>query len=413
MVYEKTSAQDIRRKNRSEILRKIYFNSDISRLDVSNQLGISPATATNIVTELIEKKILIETGIRRSESGRPSTLLAINADYGKIIGMEVGETFIRSELFDLAFNPVGKYEFGFSNDLVTEQNLVKEIIRCVKAITSDANVQEAEILGVGIGFPGLVDPVKGLSIFTPNWGWHNVSITRQLAGHLNAPIYFDNGAKLMAVGELLFGAGRGLRDFVVLLMGTGVGTGIIANGKLFRGSSNSAGEFGHTTINPTGPRCRCGNHGCMEVYLGAPGILSRYRKLQRGVSPFDGCDQIECVMQLLLSAEMGDPAAGQVVEETIDYLGICIANIINSINPDQVLIGGWSGLLFGQRFLTRIESVVARHALEASLSKTTLRLCHLGNDAVSKGAAGLVLQHFFESNGDVDEMIIGGKAIDV
>lgn len=95
MNYEKPSAQNIRRKNRSEILRNIYFHSDISRLEVSDQLGISPATVTNIVAELIEKKILVETGIRRSESGRPSTLLAINADYGKIIGMEVGETFIR------------------------------------------------------------------------------------------------------------------------------------------------------------------------------------------------------------------------------------------------------------------------------------------------------------------------------
>ncbi len=218
------------------------------------------------------KKILVETGIRRSESGRPSTLLAINADYGKIIGMEVGETFIRGELFDLAFNLNGKYEFAFSNDQVTEQNIVEEIIRCVKTLTTVANVKESEVLGIGIGFPGLVDPVKGLSIFTPNWGgWHNVSITKQLAGHLAAPIYIDNGgAKLMAVGELLFGAGRGLSHFVVLLMGTGIGSGIIANGKLFRGSSNNAGEFGHTTINPTGPLCRCGNYGCMEVYLGAP-----------------------------------------------------------------------------------------------------------------------------------------------
>ena len=143
MNYEKPSAQNIRRKNRSEILRNIYFHSDISRLEVSDQLGISPATVTNIVAELIEKKILVETGIRRSESGRPSTLLAINADYGKIIGMEVGETFIRGELFDLAFNLNGKYEFAFSNDQVTEQNIVEEIIRCVKTLTTVANERKS------------------------------------------------------------------------------------------------------------------------------------------------------------------------------------------------------------------------------------------------------------------------------
>ncbi len=180
--------------------------------------------------------------------------------------MEVGETFIRGELFDLAFNLNGKYEFAFSNDQVTEQNIVEEIIRCVKTLTTVANVKESEVLGIGIGFPGLVDPVKGLSIFTPNWGgWHNVSITKQLAGHLAAPIYIDNGgAKLMAVGELLFGAGRGLSHFVVLLMGTGIGSGIIANGKLFRGSSNNAG--GNLATRQSIQQDRCADVATMVVW---------------------------------------------------------------------------------------------------------------------------------------------------
>ena len=412
MNYKRPSPTDSRRINRAEILRKIYFEGPISRLEVSQQIGISPATVTNIVNNLLEKKILMESGIRQSEGGRPSTLLTINPDYGYFLGIEVGETFIQVELFDILFNFCQKSFSSLNTPKISPHQIVLGMLQGIEDVINKSKLSEKEIIGGGIGFPGLVDPIKGVSVFTPNWGWHNVSIASQLRERLSIPIYIDNGAKAMAIGEMLFGAGRGVNNITVLLVGTGVGSGIITERTLFRGSSNNAGEFGHTTLNMDGPQCRCGSHGCVEVYIGANGIINRYQNLTSDAPVFSVDDQTAFIKFLLSEYETGNSAAIQTLNETVRYLGVTIANLINAYNPELLLLGGWSGLLLGSKFLSQIEEVVAQYAIRQSLSKTTIRLCQLGQDSVAKGAASLVLEHFFETAGESESMVIGGKVVD-
>jgi glucokinase-like ROK family protein len=397
MRYKKPSPQDLRKKNRSAILREIYFNENVSRLEVSNQLGISPATATNVVTELVEKEILVESGLRKSESGRPSTLLKVNPEYANIIGIEVGETYIRAELFDLKFNQLAALEVPLKA-IVTSETVVSKLQHIVEEISTASQVTHQELLGIGIGFPGLVDAEKGVSVFTPNWGWRNVSIRSQLSEKINVPIFMENGAKAMAVGELLFGGGRNVSNFVVLLIGTGVGAGIIVDGKLFRGSGNNAGEFGHTIIDIDGPSCRCGSRGCVEAYIGSNGILSRFHKSMELQAEIPLHEQMLEVNNIVNQALEGDAFAKKIVDETVQYLGVCVANIVNLVNPGLVLIGGWSGLLLGTHYLPEIEKVVQNYALKESFEKTRISLCELGHDSVAKGAAGVVLEHFFEGD---------------
>lgn len=254
---------------------------------------------------------------------------------------------------------------------------------------------------MGVGFPGLVDPVKGISVFTPNWGWHDVPLLNALRQNFSFPLFLENGAKSMAMGEALFGAGRGVNNLVVLLVGTGVGSGIISERSLFRGSANSAGEIGHTILDVNGPQCRCGGHGCTEVYLGANGIIDRYCSLNTDANHPDRNDQIAFIKYILHKAEEGQSAAQQIVNESLRYLGVTFANIINLLNPELLLLGGWSGLLFGSRYLQEIKEQAAHYALEQSLAHTSVRICELADDAVSKGAAALVLEHFFVSGGEL------------
>lgn len=411
MNYKKPTPKDLRRVNRAEILRKIYFEGPISRLEVSQQIGVSPATVTNIVNDLLEKKILMETGIKRSEGGRPSTLININPEYGYFMGIEVGESFIHVELFDILFNSCQKFLHPLVEPRISSKQIVSVMVQGVEEVMKKADLSAENIIGAGIGFPGLVDPVKGVSVFTPNWGWHNVSITRALQDKLSIPMYLDNGAKAMAMGEALFGAGRGVTNVAVLLVGTGVGSGIISDRALFRGSANNAGEFGHTTLNADGPSCRCGSHGCMEVYIGANGIIERYCSLTQDVEQPSRDDQIAFIKYLMAEAEKGKPEAVQTIDETIRYLGVSIANLINAVNPELLLLGGWSGLLFGSKYLSRIEEVVSQYALQQSLAKATIRLCQLGAGSVAKGAAALVLEHFFETAGESESLMVGGKAV--
>ncbi len=411
MNYKKPTPQDLRRVNRAEILRKIYFEGPLSRLEVSQQIGISPATVTNIANDLLEKKILLESGIKRSEGGRPSTLITINPDYGYFIGIEVGETFIHVELFDILFNSCQKVFYPLGKPKIKPRQIVSGMIQGIEEVMKKADLKEKEIIGIGIGFPGLVDPIKGVSIFTPNWGWHNVSITSALCERLSIPMYVDNGAKAMAMGEALFGAGRGVSNVAVLLVGTGVGSGIISDRTLFRGSANNAGEFGHTTLNIDGPQCRCGSHGCMEVYVGANGIIDRYCSLINDEHQPSRDDQIAFIRYLISKEEEGKPEALRTIDETIRYLGVGIANLINAVNPELLLLGGWLGLFLGGKYISRIEEVVSQYALQQSLAKVTIRLCQLGQEAVVKGAAALVLEHFFETAGDSETLMIGGKPI--
>ncbi len=412
MNYKKPTPRDLRRVNSAEILRKIYFEGPISRLEVSQQIGISPATVTNVVNDLLEKKILVESGIKRSEGGRPSTLMTINAEYGFFIGVEVGETFIQVELFDILFNSIGKTFHPLVDARINVNQIVLLMTDGIEEVLQKAGVAEKEVIGAGIGFPGLVDPVKGVSIFTPNWGWHSVSVTNLLRKRLSMPMYLDNGAKAMAIGEALFGAGRGVSNMAVLLVGTGVGSGIISERALFRGAANNAGEFGHTSLNADGPLCRCGSHGCVEVYIGANGIIERYNSQVPEGRKLTSGDQIAAIQSLIDASERGDAAAVRTIDETIRYMGVSIANLINAINPELLLLGGWSGLLFGSKYLARIEDVVSKYALQQSLAKTTIRLAQLGEGAVAKGAAGLVLEHFFENAGESETLMVGGRAVE-
>lgn len=401
MNYKKPTAQDLRRVNSAEILRKIYFDGPLSRLEVSQQIGISPATVTNIVYDLLGKDLLVESGSKRSDGGRPSTLLTINPTFGYFLGCEVGESFINVELFDTRFNSCHKVSFPLNDERVEPEQVVEKISQGIQEVVSAAGIKENKVIGMGVGFPGLVDPVKGISVFTPNWGWHDVSLLKEIKRKHPFPMFLENGAKAMAMGEALFGAGKGVNNLTVLLVGTGVGCGIISDRSLFRGSVNNAGEIGHTTMEPDGPVCRCGSHGCTEVYLGANGIIDRYRALSTDTDHPDRYDQIAYIQYILQKSTDGQPAAIQVVNETLRYLGVTLANLVNLLNPQLLLLGGWSGLLFGSRYLDKIKEQTACYALAQSLAHTNIRLCELADDSVSKGAASLVLEHFFESGGEL------------
>ena len=412
MKYKKPSPRDLRRVNRTEILRKIYFEGPISRLEVSQQIGISPATVTNIVNDLLDKNIISEPGVRRADSGRPSTMMVINPDYGYFIGIEVGETSVQVELFDISFNSCKRVHFDLAEKQITPARIVSEMVKGIDAVMNMQGIIDRNLVGIGIGFPGLVDPSRGVSVFTPNWGWHDVSITDLLREHTSVPMMLDNGAKTMAMGEALFGAGQGVNNLAVLLVGTGVGGAVISDRSLFRGAFNNAGEFGHTTLNVEGPECLCGSRGCLEVYVGANNVINRYRELvgENAEQPSEE-DQIGFINYLISEAEKGNPDARKVVDETIRYLGVGMANMINVVNPQLLLLGGWSGLVFGSKYLQEIKKAASNYALQQSFTKTEIRLCQLGQESVAKGAASLLLEHFFETAGESERLVVGGRAV--
>jgi predicted NBD/HSP70 family sugar kinase len=203
----------------------------------------------------------------------------------------------------------------------------------------------------------------------------------------------------MALAEMQINPGAPTETLATLQIGTGVGAGIIYEGKLYRGATNSAGEWGHMIMALDGQPCRCGHRGCLEAYVGAPGIIHHLSEFDANHPLLQIGDEIGTILALIRIARNGDPLATQVLRDTIQYLGAGVANLLNLFNPRRVIIGGWLGLQLGEFALPELLQIVEQYALKQPYEIAEIGLSRLGRDGVSIGAAMLVVEDFFENVG--------------
>ena len=255
-----------------------------------------------------------------------------------------------------------------------------------------AGVPAIAISGVGIGSPGPLDREKGLVLITPNLGWTNFPLRERVSAAIGLPATLDNDANCAVLGEWWMGAGRGSRYLVGMTIGTGIGGGIVIDGRLYHGASDAAGEIGHTTIDSTGRRCKCGNYGCIEAYASGPAIAARaVEGIEAGAESslpgFVGGDLSRVTAQTVYEcAHAGDEYANEVVRDTAKFLGAGIANLINIFNPDTlVILGGVT--LAGDRLFTPLRSEVKRRAFKPSVERCRILPGELPGTAGVVGAA--------------------------
>jgi predicted NBD/HSP70 family sugar kinase len=328
-----------------------------------------------------------EAGSANSDGGRPRVLLQINADYGYVIGVDVGETRVRVELFDLMMTERSKADYPLDPRQHGAEVIVAAILTGLAAVISNAAVSSSAVLGIGVGVPGIVETGPEVVVHGQTFGWEAVPLERLLRAGTALPLYIDNGAMTMGQAELWFGAGRGARHAVVCMLGSGVGASIITDGYAHRAPTSRAAEWGHTTIVVGGRACRCGSRGCLEAYVGAEAILDRYGR------PSLGEDQ-ESALAALIDMAGTSSAAAEVLNDTAVYLGAGIAGLINLFNPERIILGGWAGLLLGERMLPAIREAARQHSLRHPFEETSIELCRLGPDAVGLGAATLPIEAF-------------------
>src|ERR1700733_1514753 len=265
------TVRDLRRENRAAVLWSLYLNQSGSRNELSVATGLSPASVTSVIRELIDEGIVIETGLAESDGGRPRAMLGMNPEYGYVIGVDIGETRTRVELFDLTMTERARAEYPLDGAASRDVDVVVgQVVSGLRAVLADGGVDAEAVLGVGIGAPGIIEQGPEVLVHGQTYGWDAVPLMRLLRAHTSLPLRFDNGAKTMGQAELWFGAGRGARNAVVVLIGSGVGASLISGGTTYRGATSSAAEFGHITVDVDGGRtCRCGSAGCLEAYVGA------------------------------------------------------------------------------------------------------------------------------------------------
>jgi predicted NBD/HSP70 family sugar kinase len=385
------TVRDLRRDNRAAVLWSLYLGQPLSRQDLSAATGLSAASVTNVIRELLDEGVVVETGLADSDGGRPRAMLGMNPDYGYVIGVDIGETRTRVELFDLTMTERAKAEFPLDPYKHDVDVVVAQILSGLSAVLADSRTDPAEVLGVGIGVPGVIEQRPEVLVHGQTYGWDAVPLGRLLRAGTDLPLHFDNGAKTMGQAEMWFGAGRGARNAVVVLIGSGVGASLIFGGTTYRGATSSAAELGHIIVVVGGRKCRCGSTGCLEAYAGAEAILERYGR------PMAADDQ-EAALAELLDAAGSSVLAAAILDETAQYLGAAIASLINLLNPERVIVGGWAGLQLGRRMLPAIRESARLHSLRHPFAATTIQLGQLGPGAVALGAATLPMESFLNGS---------------
>ncbi|MEU7871919.1 ROK family protein [Dactylosporangium sp. NPDC049140] len=383
-------------------MRSVIAESTASRQRIAGETGLSLATVATVVGELITAGLLVEVGFEDS-AGRPRGLVAVAPAGGVLIGVDVAETYVRVDLFDAALHFLDGVEERLHPEENRPEQVVGHIVAAIRAVLQRAGIPARRVLGAGISVPGQVDRDGGVSVFAPNWNWHDIPLRGLLVESLGIPLHLDNPLRAAVVAELWFGAGRRREDVIVLTLGTGVGAGLAFGGALYRGATNSAGEWGHTTLVLDGRPCHCGGRGCVETYVGAPGIIQHLRELDPDSPMLHGNDQTATIDALAHGADTGHPTALKVIAETARYLGAAVANLVNLVNPETVVLSSWVTARLGEPLLTEVQAVVTRHALRRPLTAVRIVRSTLSGDPVSLGAATLALEGFLSG-------ITGGRS---
>ncbi|QWB21450.1 MULTISPECIES: ROK family protein [Streptomyces] len=398
------TVRDLRRANRTAVLQRLYFDGPLSRFALGPATGLSSGSVSNVVADLLADGLVEEAGSVDSDGGRPRTLLRVAPGSGHMIGVDVGETRVRVELFDLTLTELARVERPLAGGRYEVEVVAAHIRQGIAEVLDTAGLAPERLLGVGIGVPGIVErtPDGGALVHGQTIGWDAVPLEALLRTGTplpdTVPYFIDNGAKTLGQAEMWFGAGRGARNAVVVLFGSGVGASLVTP----EAEQGRAVEWGHLTVRVRGRRCRCGALGCLEAYAGAESLLARWR--EKGGRVPDGTDEESALTAMLAAAYPpgdgeADPVALAVLEETAEYLGAGLSGLINLFQPERVLIGGWAGLALGARFLPAVRRHALAYALRHPAGKVTVGLGRLGPDAVTVGAAILPLADFFAHGG--------------
>ena len=395
---KKFTTRDIRHSNRLNLLHQLLIEGANNRQELSRLTALSPATITNLTAALIQEGLVIEVGVEESQGGRPTAILAINHEAGTCVGIDCAETYIHFELFDLALHNLSSLEIPLSTEENQPEQIADHIAEGLDVLLAQAGVDKQTVVGAGISIPGPFEHNTGVSVFAPNWGWHEVPIQSLLHKRISIPLYLDNPLKFSTIAELWFGAGRGVSNFATVVLGTGIGAGLVINGELYQGASNSAGEWGHTTLIFNGRLCRCGSRGCMEAYLGAPGIIQTLRDYAPDSPILTLQNQSQILAQLLEAAWQGDPTATRVINEVAQMLGAGLANIINFANPEVIVLGSWVAQQIGTYILPVMEQSIAAHALAQPGRTAQIVLSQFTSNPVSLGAGAMMMERYFDES---------------
>ena len=376
-------------QNRNEIL-KIIHKEPISRAELARITGLTRAAISIIVDELMDRNIIIETGTGEVDLGRKPVILDINPSSFYIIGLDISRAHYSIGLVNMKGQVVEKKRTPLQHQM-NPFDTIKLVIKEISTILREKNIGEDKILGLGISAPGPLDVKNGIILNPPNFDmWKNVHVVDLLKEAFKFNIFIDNNSVALALAEKNFGIGKTLNSFILLVIDTGIGAGIVINDNLYRGREGFGGEVGHTSINMEGRTCSCGNRGCLEVYASIPAILEEASKINRDISSWN---------YIVDKAMDGDEQCNSILDREAKYLSSGIVNAVNILEVEAIVLTG--DVIYEPGILqNKIYEYVNRTAIIRDIRKTDILITAIIEDREVVSAATIIIDKFF--NGVID-----------
>lgn len=372
--------------NRAILLNAIKINGPISRADLAHRTGLSPATVTAITGNLIEEGLVFEKETGDSSGGRRPILLALNPHGGFVIGLKLMEDHAVGALTDLNASVLNKSTIAFPDG--TLENVINSLVKLVNDLIRQGDIKRKQLLGVGVGLAGVVDSTSGMLRQSPFFGWKNTPLRDLLQDRLHVPVHIDNDVNTLTLGEKWLGAGLPEDNFVVVTVGRGIGMGMIINGQIVRGISGGAGEFGHVVVDPNGPLCDCGKHGCLESFLSDRALLVTAREQVSA--------DVRDIDDLVKRASDGNQAALNMLASAGILLGQEVANLVNILDPKLIIFSG-EGVRMGEAFFKPLLDSLEKNIMPGLAKDTEIRMADWTDDVWARGAASVVIGELFNS----------------
>lgn len=394
--FSKMDVGSLHLANKRVLLKLIKQRGQISRSELSQETKLTPPSVTRIVDELVYTDNLAEyIGTGNSNGGRPAMIVKFKNENNYIIGVDLGATYIRGGLVDLNAKFISEIQVpteidkGFSS-------IIDKVINVIQKLESRQEVN-SKIWGIGIGVAGLVNSKTGIIEESPDFGWSNIDLRKELEDKLDLPFFYDNSTRLMALGELKLGANQNIKNFALLNIGYGIASGLVIEGNLVKGHSGFAGEFGHISVDTeSNVQCKCGMFGCLEA------LASGHRIAALGKREFEnnnsellgelchGNPSLITAELVAKAAKMGDESCLKIYNDVMEYFSKGIGIISNLLNPQAVYLGGGISLN-GEFLFDLIQSKKSKYLLHPNANMPILPST-FGEHATTIGAVSLVLR---------------------
>lgn len=395
-----TNGSEIKARNISAILINLLHNNGLSRVNLAEIIGVSTTTITNLVAELIEQGIVTEEGIVRSGSvGRPQMALQLRAQSRFALGIQIEAGRARIAITDIFARPIAKHQLDFSVSQAPHV-ILGQLTDIAHDMIAREKIDRRLLIGVGVVIPGLVDPQQGMVISSSQLGWEMLPLRSYFSSALKLPVGLDNNVRGMTLAEAMFGGAQSAKTMVFVYVRLGVGSGLIIDGRLFRGADAGAGEIGHTAvILEGGALCHCGNRGCLETLINEPAIIRLAETIRRDhpagiLAQHLNKKEGSVIENIFAAAREGDEPTRAMLKERAEYLGIALANLVNIVNPEMIVVGG----IFAKGqdlLLPTVAETLASRAFAGLGRRVQIQATRFGDDSGIVGAAALALETFF------------------